>query len=344
MRSVIWGFEEGGAARCLGSVPAMGVSEGAQHIPVMRDEIVAALAVRDGGKPLRLVDCTLGLGGHAEALLAAAPAGSELLGLDRDATALALARTRLAPFGDRFLAVQAPFSRLAEILDEQGWDSVDGVLADLGVSSMQLDEVERGFSFRADAPLDMRMDRSRGESAAELLERVDEVELTDILRRFGEEPAARRIARAIVQSEPRPTTTGELHELVGRVAGGPRHRRRRIDPATLTFQALRIAVNQELSEIEGWLESLPKLLAPGARIAVLAYHSLEDRRIKNVFRHWARACVCPPELLICRCGGEPLATALVRGAAKPSEDEIAVNPRARSARLRMVEWGERDAR
>lgn len=344
MRSVTWGFEEGGAARCLRSVPAMGVNEAAEHIPVMRDEIVAALAERETARPLRLVDCTLGLGGHAEALLAHAPAGSELLGLDRDAAALARAAARLEPFGARFTAVQAPFSRLAQVLEAQGWDAVDGVLADLGVSSMQLDEVERGFSFRADAPLDMRMDTSRGESAAELLARVDEVELTGILRRFGEEPAARRIARAIVQSEARPTTTRELQELVERVAGGPRHRRRRINPATLTFQALRIAVNEELSEIETWLDALPAILRAGGRVAVLAYHSLEDRRVKNVFRSWARACVCPPELLICRCGGEPLATALVRGAAKPSEEEIAANPRARSARLRMVEWEGRDGR
>jgi 16S rRNA (cytosine1402-N4)-methyltransferase len=325
-----------------------------QHIPVMRDEIVAAMlgaapARRRGrqgpasalrqDRPLRLVDLTLGLGGHATALLEAAPAGSELLGLDRDLDALAIAGNRLAGFGARFQSAHACFSELPAEMKRIGWTRVDGVFADLGVSSLQLDAGERGFSFRHEAALDMRMDQSRGETAAELLERVDEVELTRILRELGEEPAARRIARAVCTAHPKPATTEELRSLVGRVAGGPRHRRRRIDPATLTFQALRIAVNRELLELKTLLAGLPDVLAAGARVVFLAYHSLEDRRVKNAFRNWLRACVCPPELLICRCGGVPRAQAVIRGAAKPGDDEIAANPRARSARLRAIAWG-----
>ncbi len=354
MPSVTWGFEEGGAARRLSGVVDEEMSFAPQHIPVMRDEIVAAMLGaapprRQGrqapafaarpNRPLRLVDLTLGLGGHASALLEAAPGGSELLGLDRDRDALAIARDRLAGLGDRVHTAHACFSELPAEMARLGWEQVDGVFADLGVSSLQLDAGERGFSFRYEAALDMRMDQSRGETAAELLERVSEAELTKILRELGEEPAARRIARALCAADPKPATTAELRELVGRVAGGPRHRRRKIDPATLTFQALRIAVNRELLELQALLAGLPELLMENARAVFLAYHSLEDRRVKNAFRTWLQACTCPPEFMICRCGGVARAHAVIRGAAKPGEEEIAANPRARSARLRAIAWG-----
>ncbi len=328
---VAWPSVEGG-----GWGGAMMTNPGPRHVPVLRDEVVDHLVHgRANRDPLRILDLTLGLGGHAEALLEAAPAGSVLLGLDRDRAALDLARVRLAPFGEAVTTVQSPFSNLAAALAAQGWSTVDAVVADLGVSSLQLDEPGRGFSFRFDAPLDMRMDPDGGgETAAELIERLDEAELADILHDLGEERAARRIARTIKNAAHSPATTGELRALVARhVRGRPGH-----DPATRTFQALRIAVNQELEEIAGMLAALPGILAPRARLAVLAWHSLEDRIVKTVFRNWCATCVCPPQWPMCRCRGVPRATRLTRGAVRPTEGEVGRNPRARSARLRVVEW------
>ena len=309
--------------------------DGLEHEPVMRADVIRLLLPlpRPG---LRLVDLTVGLGGHAQALLDAAPRDAELLALDRDRAALDRARTRLARFGDRVHFVQAPFSMLGAAMGEVGWAHADAILADLGVSSMQLDDAARGFSFRADAPLDMRMDPSRGESAAELIERLDEGELARVLRELGEEPHARRIARAIKRAGASPATTAALRAAVHR-AVGPRRGRRR-DPATLTFQALRIAVNAELDELDGLLAGLPDHLGPGSRVVALSYHSLEDRRVKRAFGRWRKSCICPPELPVCRCGGRPRAHGLTRRVATPSAHEIAVNPRARSARLRAIEW------
>lgn len=307
---------------------------GLEHEPVLRADVVRLLLPRP--RPgLRLVDCTTGLGGHAEALLEAAPPDAELLGLDRDPIALEKSARRLARYGDRVRLVQGRFSSLGNALDEVGWRSADAVLVDLGVSSMQLDDGGRGFSFRNDADLDMRMDPTRGVTAADLLEELEEGALARILREKGEEPAARRIARAIKQTEKPPRTTGELRALVQRVAGG---RGRRHDPATLTFQALRLAVNEEMEELDHLLGDLPDRLIPESRVAILAYHSLEDRRVKRSFAAWCRNCVCPPALAICRCGGQARATAVVRRAIVAGDEEVAANPRARSARLRVVEW------
>ncbi len=312
--------------------------DGLGHEPVMRADVVRLL-LPEPRPGLRLIDLTVGLGGHAEALLEAAPPDAQLIGLDRDPQALERARQRLAPFGSRVKLVPSPFSGLSEAMDEAGWDRVDGILADLGVSSMQLDDATRGFSFRSDAPLDMRMDPTRGESASELLARLDERELAALIRELGEERAARRIARSIKRAAASPATTGDLRAAVHR-AVGPRRGRRNLDPSTLTFQALRIAVNRELDELDAILAQLPDRLAQFGRAVFLSYHSLEDRRVKRMFALWARSCVCPPELAICRCGGQARARALTRRVATPAEDEIARNPRARSARLRAIEWAE----
>lgn len=306
----------------------------AVHEPVMRDEIVHLL-VGDAPRPgLRVVDLTVGLGGHAEALLAALPADAGLLGIDRDEEALAVAGRRLAGFAGRAQLAHGRFGELPRLLVARGWERVDALIADLGVSSLQLDEGRRGFSFRADAALDMRMDAADGETAADLLRRATVEEIEGWLRSFGEEPEARRIARAIATGD-RPSTTAELRE---RVAQASRRRPVRRDPSTLTFQALRIAVNRELEELDALLAALPSVLAPGARVAILSYHSLEDRRVKEAFRAWTARCTCPPELPVCRCGGRARANRLTRRAARPTEEEIARNPRARSARLRALEW------
>ncbi len=310
--------------------------DGLGHEPVMRADVVRLLLPmpRPG---LRLIDLTVGLGGHSEALLEAAPPDAQLLAIDRDPFALDRARARLARFGDRVHFVQSRFSGMSEAMRDLGWDQADAILADLGVSSMQLDDGERGFSFQSDAPLDMRMDPTRGEGAADLIERLDERELGALLRELGEEPAARRIARSIKRCEESPATTSALQAAVRRAVGAQRGRKK-LDPSTLTFQALRIAVNDELDELDTLLADLPDCLVEHGRAVVLAYHSLEDRRVKRAFALWAKACVCPPELPICQCGGQARAHALTRRVATPSEEEIASNPRARSARLRAVEW------
>jgi 16S rRNA (cytosine1402-N4)-methyltransferase len=304
-----------------------------RHIAVMVDEVIDALAPRPHA---RYVDGTLGDGGHAERLLASDPT-LELLAVDRDEQALARAREHLAPFADRARFEHAAFGELPALLARAGWaDGIDGLLLDLGVSSLQLDSAERGFSFRHPAPLDMRMDRSGGLTAADLLAESSEQELADILYRYGEEHAARRIARQIVRAraERRIATTEQLRELVLRagVRGRPGH-----DPATRTFQALRIAVNGELNQLEAVLREGWRLLRPQGRFVVLTYHSLEDRMVKHAFRDWAARCRCPPGRPICDCGWTPKVRFVVRGRLPASADEIAANPRARSAGLRAVE-------
>ncbi|MDG2306397.1 MAG: 16S rRNA (cytosine(1402)-N(4))-methyltransferase RsmH [Candidatus Binatia bacterium] len=309
--------------------------DGLEHEPVMRADVVRLLlpTPRPG---LRLIDLTVGLGGHSEALLEAAPSDAELLAIDRDPVALEKARARLAPFGDRVHLVQSPFSGMPGAMDSIGWTHADGILADLGVSSMQLDDAGRGFSFQSDAPLDMRMDQTHGESAAELLARLDVSELGTLIKELGDEPAGRRIARAIKRADESPATTSALRAAVHR-AVGPR-RGRKHDPSTLTFQALRIAVNRELEELDALLVALQDRLSLHGRVVILAYHSLEDRPVKRTFALWAKACVCPPALMMCQCGGKARAEALTRRVATPSEEEIEGNPRARSARLRAIEW------
>lgn len=304
------------------------------HEPVLREEVLRLLSPDTPRPGLRVIDLTLGLGGHAEALLESLPGDACFAGVDRDARALAIASRRLERFGERVRLLHGRFGDVADRIAEAGWDRVDVVLADLGVSSMQLDDASRGFGFRASAELDMRMDASRGETAADLLASASEEQLADWIHEYGEERDARRIARAIVRGE-RPRTTDELR---ARVVSAVRHRPAHRDPSTLTFQALRIAVNRELDELDSLLAALPTVLAPGGRVAILSYHSLEDRRVKTAFRAFSTACTCPPSLPVCRCGGRARARWLARGAVKPSADEVARNPRARSARLRALEW------
>jgi len=301
------------------------------HLPVLTAQIVDLLTP---AAPGLLVDATVGLGGHAGALLWEDP-GLFLVGLDRDPRALARAGERLRVFGERVRLVEATFDRLPSVLEELDLEPPAAVLADLGCSSLQLDDAERGFSFSADGPLDMRMG-SEGETAAELLERVEWEELVTILRDYGEERRAGAIARAIVKGrEQSPLrTTGELSRLVQKIVGG---RGGRIHPATRTFQAIRIAVNDELGQLERFLEPAARALRPGGRIAVISFHSLEDRIVKHTFRRLAGRCTCPPGLPVCRCDPQRLVTVITNSAVRPDEDEVARNPRARSARLRVAE-------
>ena len=302
----------------------------ADHRPVLLAKVVTALAPPAGGW---IVDATVGLGGHARALLAERP-GFRLLGLDLDPDALAVARERLAPFGERAVLVNSSYVRLAEVASEHGITGAEGVLFDLGVSSLQLDTPDRGFSFRHDGPLDMRFSRT-GVSAAELLAEVREEELVRVLREFGEEPRARRVARAIVRARLKQPfrTTGELHRVV-RAALGPS--RGHIDPATRTFQALRIATNRELEGIPDALEQAGRLLRPGGRMAVIAFHSLEDRLVKRTLRRLSGRCVCPPGTFACSCQPERLLEILTPRPMTAEPEEVAENPRARSAKLRVA--------
>jgi 16S rRNA (cytosine1402-N4)-methyltransferase len=302
----------------------------ARHVPVLCREVVSALAP---AAPGLLVDATVGLGGHAAALLEAAP-GFTLLGLDRDPQALEHARRRLAPHADRVRLLERPFAELPDALAAESLPPPAAILADLGCSSLQLDSPGRGFSFAADGPLDMRMGR-RGPTAAELLAGLDEGELMDILRRYGEEPRARAVAHAIVRARDAGPieTTGQLSRLVRSVI----RRSGRIDPATRTFQALRIAVNDELGQLERFVEPAARALSPGGRLAVISFHSLEDRIVKHVLRRLEGRCVCPPDLPECRCRPERVVRLLARRAITPSDAETRANPRARSARLRVAE-------
>ena len=287
------------------------------HVPVMAAEICALLAARS---PRTIVDVTVGTGGHAEALLNATAA--RLIGLDRDPAALAVARDRLARFGARVSLHHADFAAIDAVLDRTGDDRVDAIVADLGMSSLALDDPSRGFSFRFDGPLDMRMNPEQALTAADLVNGESEAELARILYEYGEERASRRIARAIVNAREhsRISTTGEMRQIAERVLGW--RRRGRVHPATRTFQALRIAVNHELESLATLLDRAPMRLAAGGRMAVLAYHSLEDRAVKNRMRELGETCEF---------------TLPVRKAIRPSGVEIAQNPRARSARLRCVE-------
>jgi 16S rRNA (cytosine1402-N4)-methyltransferase len=305
------------------------------HKPVLLQEAIELIGCRQGGT---YVDATIGLGGHAEAIAERIIPGGRLIGIDRDADALRQTRGRLARFGTAIGLVQENFDRLATVLDQQGLDTVDGVLFDFGVSSMQLDDATRGFSFQRSGRLDMRMDRSTGTTARELVNRAPVQELERIIRDYGEEPVWRRIAGAIARAREHReiVTTDELAGLVERAI--PRAaRRRKGHPAARTFQALRIAVNDELGAIERALPQALERLAPGGRIVTIAYHSLEDRIAKRAFRQWAAGCTCPPEFPVCRCGGKVLVRVLTPKPVRPGRAELAANPRARSARLRACE-------
>lgn len=300
------------------------------HRPVLYQEIILALEPKPGGI---YVDGTLGAGGHAWGILQASKPDGRLLGLDLDPVALAIASERLAVFGDRAILRQGSFTTLQEQLTAVGWEFVDGILLDLGLSSMQLDTPERGFSFQADAPLDMRFDPRNPQTAADLVNNLPEGELADVLYQFGEEHRSRQIARAIVRERP-VSTTKELAEIVARAS---RSRKRGIHPATRTFQALRIAVNRELQALEEVLPLAVAALRPGGRLAVIAFHSLEDRIVKQYFRLESRDCICPPEQPICTCEHQASLKEIVRRPIRPTEAEIERNPRARSARLRVAE-------
>lgn len=303
------------------------------HEPVLLKEVLEAFAPLESGAVV--VDATLGLAGHASALLEA-DATRSLVGIDRDSEALRIASEKLHRFGDRVRLAEGRHEELIEILNRLGVEQVDGVLADLGVSSLQFDDPSRGFSFRYDAPLDMRMART-GETAAELIARIDERELERILREYGEEPLARRIARRITEErEIEPIeTTGRLAEIVR--AAKPRKHFERIDPATLTFQALRIAVNGEIERLAELVEGAVDVLKPGGRLAVISFHSLEDRVIKRELKRLEGECVCPPRMPVCGCGAVARVRQVRRRPIEASEEEIRRNPRARSAKLRVAE-------
>lgn len=299
------------------------------HVPVLYDQVLVWLQPHPGGW---YIDATLGAGGHAKGILLASHPDGRLLGLDADPDALLHASKVLEPFGDRVTLRVANFRQLGAVAGALDIREVDGILMDLGLSSRQVDEAERGFSFSQDGPLDMRMDRSRRESAADLVNTLSEAELSDILWQYGEERHSRRIARAIVAARPL-VTTGQLADLVVQTVG----RREKIHPATRTFQALRIAVNEELEALSEALPEARDLLRPGGRLAVIAFHSLEDRIVKEFYRQEARACICPPELPVCVCQHQATLRVLTSKPVRPSADETARNPRSRSARLRVAE-------
>ncbi|ABS28055.1 16S rRNA (cytosine(1402)-N(4))-methyltransferase RsmH [Anaeromyxobacter sp. Fw109-5] len=301
------------------------------HASVLAREVVEVLRPAPGKL---LLDGTLGGGGHSELLL---ERGARVIGLDKDPRALAAATARLARWGEAFRAVRADFRDAKNVLSALGLTGVDGTLVDLGVSSPQLDQADRGFSFSRPGPLDMRMG-DEGERLEDLLRRIDERELARILREYGEEPFARPIARAVkraVESD-EALDTARLADIVAKAI--PRKAwPRRIHPATRTFQALRIAVNDELGALAAWLDGLPATLNVGGRAAAISFHSLEDRMVKERFRALTQACTCPPDLPVCACGARASFAAITRKAVVASEAEVAENPRARSAKLRAVE-------
>ncbi len=317
----------------------------ALHEPVLLEEVTSWLRADRGGW---FVDCTLGMGGHAEAILKASP-DSNVLGLDRDPEAIEIARERLKIFDDRFQAVHANFANLADVLDRLGGVELSGVVADLGVSSLQFDRAERGFSFSQDAPLDMRMDTTGTETAADLVNTLSERELADLIFEYGEERGSRRIARLIARERERQPieTTRRLSDIVVRAIhrGG----RWRIHPATRTFQALRIAVNGELDAIKALVPAAISALAPGGRLAVISFHSLEDRLVKRAMLRESGRCVCdeqrglagmpvPESGVVCgRCGARKRVLILTRKPLRPSDEEVERNPRSRSALLRVCE-------
>lgn len=303
------------------------------HQPVLAREVVKLLSPRPRGV---IVDGTLGMGGHSEALLAAYLT-IEVVGIDRDEEALAIAKKRLAPFGDRVRFVHGNYRNCVDILGSLGVDRIDGFLLDLGLSSLQLDRPERGFSFRASGPLDMRMDRTGGVSAADLVNGASAEELSDIIARYGEERFARRIARAIVaaRAKGKIETTDELARIVFD-AIPRRFHPPRIHPATRTFQALRIAVNDELANLEKGLEAGFSVLSSEGVMAVISFHSLEDRIVKGFFRYKALSCICPPDLPVCMCDKKVEMEVLTKKPIVPMDEEINANPRARSAKLRAA--------
>jgi 16S rRNA (cytosine1402-N4)-methyltransferase len=301
------------------------------HEPVMTREVLAALDVRPGG---RYVDCTLDGGGHAAAVLERASPGGSLLGIDADPEAIDIARRRLSDYHDAVAIVQGNFRDVDTYCRERDFEPVNGILFDLGLSSYQLADPERGFSFRLESPLDMRFSPDQETTASYWVNEAPEVELADVIWRYGEERQSRRIARAIVHGRPLQTTTElakAVEQAVGRRPGSQSH------PATKTFQALRIAVNQELASLAEALPRAHGLLGFGSRIVVISYHSLEDRIVKQFFARESRDCLCPPAQPVCTCGHKATLRLVSRGVLTPSAEEVAANPRSRSAKLRVAE-------
>jgi 16S rRNA (cytosine1402-N4)-methyltransferase len=299
------------------------------HVSVLYQQIITALRPKSPG---RYVDATVGAGGHAWGILTQGSPDAQLLGLDVDQGALVIASQRLSSFGSRVRLAHSSYIALSSELLTSGWDHVDGIVIDLGLSSMQIDSPERGFSFMKDGPLDMRFNPSQSVSAADLVNNAPEGELADILWRYGEENASRRIARAIIHARPLNTTL-ELATLIAKNIG----RAGKIHPATRSFQALRIAVNRELSSLSEFLPQAIQALAPGGRLAVISFHSLEDRIVKQYFRQESKDCICPPEQPVCTCKHKASIIEINRHPIEADPEEIDQNPRARSAKLRIAE-------
>lgn len=300
------------------------------HQPVLYQQVMNALAPEKGSL---FLDGTLGAGGHAKGVLQASTPHGQLLGLDRDAEALKIARQRLRAYKDRLILRQASYRNAPDILDQVGWKRVNGILLDLGVSSMQIDQPQRGFSFMEDGPLDMRFDQDQEVTAADILNSLEEPELVSIIWEYGEERYSRQIARAIVDARPIQTTR-DLARLVQSVVPGHGSQ---IHPATRTFQALRIATNEELEVLSTALPELLNRLAPAGRIAIISFHSLEDRIVKQYFKKESSDCLCPPKQPVCTCGHQASIKVLTKKPVRPDKHEIEHNPRARSARLRVAE-------
>jgi 16S rRNA (cytosine1402-N4)-methyltransferase len=300
------------------------------HIPVLYQETLDLLQPRPGG---RYIDGTVGAGGHAAAILQMSAPDGRLMAFDRDPEAITFAQQRLEDLAARTVFVNASFAAMGELAPAHGFSQVNGILLDLGLSSRQLAEAERGFSFLKEGPLDMRFDPAQAVTAADLINSLSEAELADIFWRYGEERHSRRLARLIIANRP-VTSTTQLAQLVANQSG---RRSGRIHPATRIFQALRIAVNEELAALETALPAAVELLAAGGRLGVISFHSLEDRAVKLFIRDMSRDCVCPPEQPVCTCTTSARLRSLTRKAIKPSEAEIIRNPRSRSARLRGAE-------
>jgi 16S rRNA (cytosine1402-N4)-methyltransferase len=300
------------------------------HVPALLDEVIAGLQPQRGGD---FVDCTVGLGGHAAAILEKISPLGRLLGIDADPEAIKISQDKLSDYGEAVTLVNDNFVNLEAICRRYHFHPVDGILFDLGVSSLQLDTAERGFSFHLDAPPDMRFDPGQGLTASDIANSFSEQELAKLIERYGEERHSRRIAQHIVQNRPIATTV-ELARLVEQALGG---KHAKIHPATRTFMALRIAVNSELQNLELALNQTLNLLRPGGRLTVISYHSLEDRIVKQFMRYAASGCLCPPGTVICRCGHVPTLKLISRKVIKPTSLEIESNPRSRSAKLRIAE-------
>ena len=307
------------------------------HVPVLLQEVITALQPQPGGI---YVDGTVGAGGHAAAVLEASAPDGQLYGFDQDHSALEIAAGNLAKFGNRVHLAHANFKHLDQTIRRLNVSPVNGILLDLGVSSMQFDQPDRGFSFQADGPLDMRMNPTTGQTASDLVNKLPQDELANLIYKYGEERQSRRIARAIVQARPI-YSTQELAAIVAKATWKPgKAGRSKIHPATQTFQALRIAVNNELTILEQVLPQALRLLKPKGRLAVISFHSLEDRIVKQFFRQEAQDCICPPEQPICTCRHKSTVSIITKKPISPTLAEIDVNPRARSAKLRVVELKE----